>query len=117
MHLGRDGVASQVAGGDAFWSLPADKTAALGHDWLVSEFDFVSDWPTWEMHPHADEFVYVLSGSVELLLERPAGIESVCMLGTGAVIVPRGVWHTARIRAPSRMLHVTLGAGTQTRPV
>ena len=39
------------------------------------------------------------------------------MLETGAVVVPRGVWHTARIRAPSRMLHITLGAGTETRPV
>jgi hypothetical protein len=35
----------------------------------------------------------------------------------GAVVVPRGVWHTARVHAPSRMLHVTLGAGTETRAV
>ena len=68
------------------------------------------------MHPNGDEFVYLLSGSVELLLEGAAGVKSLSMPGTGAVIVPRGVWHTAKVHAPSRMLHVTLGAGTETRP-
>jgi quercetin dioxygenase-like cupin family protein len=91
--------------------------AALGAEWLISEFEFASDWPTWEMHPGGDEFVYLLSGSVELLLEEAAGVKSLALLDTGAVIVPRGVWHTAKVHAPSRMLHVTLGAGTKTRPV
>lgn len=117
VHLGRSGVASEVPGGPSFWSLPAEKMAALGGEWLISEFEFTSDWPTWEMHPQGDEFVYLLSGSIELLLERATGVESLFMLGTGAVIVPRGVWHTAKVNSPSRMLHVTLGAGTETRPV
>ena len=37
--------------------------------------------------------------------------------GRGAVVVPKGVWHTAKVLAPSRMLFVTMGAGTQHRPV
>jgi hypothetical protein len=117
VHLGGSGVASEVPGGSAFWSLPADKMVAFGREWLISEFEFTSDWPTWEMHPNGDEFVYLLSGSVELLLEGTAGVESLSMPGTAAVIIPRGVWHTAKVHAPSRMLHVTLGAGTETRPV
>ena len=117
VHLGRDGVASQVAGGDAFWSLPADKTAALGHDWLVSEFDFVSDWPTWEMHPHADEFVYVLSGSVEL----PARTARRDRIGLhardgGRHRSPGCLAHHPDPRAePDAARHAR--AGTQTRPV
>jgi mannose-6-phosphate isomerase-like protein (cupin superfamily) len=116
VHLGGSGVASEVPGGPAFWSLPAEEMLALGGEWLISEFEFTSDWPTWEMHPNGDEFVYLLSGSVELLLEGAAGVKSLSMLDSGAVIVPRGVWHTAKVHAPSRMLHVTLGAGTETRP-
>ena len=114
--LRRNGAASEVPGGSAFWSLPAETMAGFGGEWVISEFEFTSDWPTWEMHPAGDEFVYLLSGSMELLLEETAGVKSIPILGTGAVIVPRGVWHTARIHAPSRVLHVTLGAGTTTRP-
>ena len=117
VHLAGSGVASEVPGGSAFWSLSAEKMLALGGAWLISEFELSSDWATWEMHPAGDEFVYLLSGSVELLLEEAAGVKSLSILGTGAVIVPRGVWHTTKVQAPSRMLHVTLGAGTETRPV
>jgi len=52
-----------------------------------------------------------------LLLDRDGSIEHIAVAGTGAVVVPRGVWHTAKVRTPSRMLHVTRGAGTQTRRV
>ena len=87
-----------------------------GNGWLVSEFTFETHWPSWEMHPNADEFVYLLSGSVEVLLERPEGPQKVVLKGSGAVVVPRGIWHTAKVAAPSRMLHVTRGAGTEHRP-
>ena len=116
VRLHANGLASELSGGAAFWSLPEETSTALGQDWLISEYEFTADWPTWEMHPHGDEFVYLLAGSIELLLDEPAGVRSLALAGAGAVIVPRGVWHTAKIKAPSRMLHVTLGAGTQTRP-
>lgn len=115
-HLGADGAIAPLPGGEQFWSLPAADMERVGRDWMVSEYDFVTDWPSWEMHPHADEFVYLLSGAVVLILETAAGREEIALNGSGAVIVPRGVWHTARVNAPSRMLHVTLGAGTQVRP-
>jgi uncharacterized cupin superfamily protein len=84
--------------------------------WLVSEFAVEADWPNWEMHANADEFVYLLSGSVEVLLKRPEGLQKVALKGSGAVVVPRGIWHTAKVAEPSRMLHVTRGAGTEHRP-
>ena len=115
--LGSDGKATRLPGGDAFWTLPEAEMAALGHGWLVSEFAFGADWPNWEMHPNGDELVYLLAGSVDLMLEQPQGVAVLAMRGTGAVVVPRGIWHTAKVLLPSRMLHVTLGAGTQTRPV
>ena len=116
VHLGPEGNARRLPGGPSFWSLPESEMAALT-GWLVSEFEFAADWPTWEMHPNGDEFVYLLSGSADLLLEQPEGLTTLPLRGSGAVVVPRGVWHTAKVHVPSRMLHVTLGSGTETRPV
>ena len=116
VHLAADGSATITAGGDAFWTLPDAEMALFGDGWLVSEFEFASDWPNWEMHPAADEFVYLLSGAVELQLDLPHGLRRVQLTGRGAVVVPRGVWHTAKVAALSRLLHITRGAGTETRP-
>lgn len=117
VSLGAHGDATRLPGGSAFWSLPEQEMALLGESWLISEYEFGSDWPTWEMHPVADEFVYLISGAADLLLEEATGVRTLPLRALGAVLVPRGVWHTAKIHAPSRMLHVTRGAGTQTRPV
>jgi hypothetical protein len=115
VHLADDGPARSVPD-ESFWQLPPAELDAFGKGWLISEFSFTQDWPNWEMHPHGDEFVYLLAGSVELLLERDSGVETIVLEGSGAVVVPRGVWHTARVRLPSRMLHVTRGEGTENRP-
>ena len=116
VHLAEDGAATEVPGGEAFWSMPTAEMERYGNGWLVSEFEFDADWPNWEMHPNADEFVYLLSGSVEVLLEHPEGVQKVALKNNAALVVPRGIWHTAKVTAPSRMLHVTRGAGTEHRP-
>lgn len=115
--LGTDGAAQLLPGGDRFWELPESDLAQCGDGWLVSEYLFERDWPGWEMHPYADEFVYLLSGDAVLHLEQADGLHIVSLSGRGAVIVPRGVWHTGKLTLPSRMLHITRGKGTQTRPV
>jgi mannose-6-phosphate isomerase-like protein (cupin superfamily) len=115
VHLAEDGLARSVPG-DAFWQLPPSELDAFDKGWLISEYTFTQDWPTWEMHPHGDEFVYLLAGRVELLLERGSEVERITLDGSGAVVVPRGVWHTAKVHQSSRMLHVTRGEGTETRP-
>lgn len=116
VRLGADGGATAVPGGAAFWSRPEAELDAYGQDWLVSEFECDADWPNWEMHPHADELVYLLSGAATFVLDAAGGPQRVPLQGRGAVLVPRGVWHTAEVTAPSRMLFVTLGKGTEHRP-
>lgn len=114
--LNHVGAATQMPGGEAFWSKSPAELDAMGHGWLVSEYVFSNDWPNWEMHPLADELVYLLEGEVDLLLDLPGGIRAERLRGRGLVVVPKGVWHTARVSAPCRMLHITMGQGTQSRP-
>ena len=81
---------------------------------LVSIFEFDKDWPTWERHPAGDEIVCLLSGRATFLLEDGRRIE----LGEpgGFVIVPKGMWHTAKTTVPTKMVFVTPGEGTENKP-
>jgi mannose-6-phosphate isomerase-like protein (cupin superfamily) len=117
IHLASDGTVKIVPGGEAFWSLPEVEIEKFGHGWLISEFVSTVDWPSWEMHPIAEEFIYLLEGEVNFLLELPTGTTTTHLVGKGAVIVPRGVWHTAKVLRPSRMLIITMGSGTQHKSV
>jgi mannose-6-phosphate isomerase-like protein (cupin superfamily) len=114
--LSPDGSATPVPGGDAFWSQPEAMLDRLTPDWLVSELSYSADWANWEMHPAGDEFVYLLSGEATLLLQHAGGVQAVPLAGRAAIRVPRGVWHTADVSQPTRLLHITRGAGTQHRP-
>jgi mannose-6-phosphate isomerase-like protein (cupin superfamily) len=96
--------------------MPAPELDRFGGGWLITEFECAADWTNWEMHPDGEEFVYLLSGEAVLVLEQPAGVSKVPLSGRAAVVVPRGVWHTAKVSRPSRMLFVTRGRGTQHRP-
>jgi mannose-6-phosphate isomerase-like protein (cupin superfamily) len=117
VHLAADGASTQLPGGDAFWSLSPEEMAPYGSGWMISEFECAEDWSNWEMHPEGDEFVYLLSGAATLLLEFADGVRSVPLNDRAATVVPRGIWHTAKVSAPCRMLFVTRGAGTQQRPL
>ena len=64
----------------------------------------------------ADEFVVLLSGTADLVFATTDGEDVVALSGPGSyVIVPRGVWHTARVHEPTQMLFVTPGEGTENR--
>ena len=115
VHLAENGRGTETPGGAAFWQLPPAEMARFDRGWLVSEFVCSEDWSNWELHPHGDEFVYLLSGDVELLLELPEGLKTERITSRGARLVPRGVWHTAKVFAPSRMFFITRGEGTQHR--
>ncbi|MBI4911721.1 MAG: cupin domain-containing protein [Acidobacteria bacterium] len=84
---------------------------------LVSEYSFNEDWPTWEVHPKGDELLYLLSGecSIHLLID---GIEQIIpFVRPGSTIkVPKGTWHTAKMKGACRMLFITPGEGTENRP-
>lgn len=115
---GADGGAVPVAVTEAFWRELPTRFGNFAGRLLIAQFDFDTDWPSWEMHPHGDEVVYLLSGAVDFLLEEAGGVRTVVLDQPGTfVIVPRAVWHTAKVRASASMLFVTPGRDTQHRPV
>lgn len=84
---------------------------------LVSQFSFDRDWESWECHPAGEEYVCLLEGSVEFVLEIDGEHQRVAMKEPGEfVLVPKNTWHTAKVSKPTRMLFITPGEGTQNRP-
>ena len=80
---------------------------------LIQEFSFDAPWPTWEVHPEGDEFVYLLTGDTDFVLREGRSERTVRVSEPGSyVVVPKGAWHTARPHAPTTMLFVTPGEGT-----
>lgn len=85
---------------------------------LISYYTFEQDWDSWEMHPAGDEFVCLLSGQVDFILEQNGTEKTVSLNVPGTyVLVPRGMWHTAKVHTSSFVLFVTPGEGTQNRPL
>ncbi len=120
VHLAEGGSALALPVGPNFWQdLGSGALGAVGTSGrLVSTGSYDSDWSSWEMHPASEEFVCVLSGAADMLLERAdSGIDTVRLDRPGAfVLVPAGAWHTARVSTATTMLFITPGAGTQHRP-
>jgi mannose-6-phosphate isomerase-like protein (cupin superfamily) len=116
VHIADGPAATLLEVGEDFWDTIASRTD-LGDGRLVCAFHFSEDWTSWEVHPAGDEIVILLSGAIDLVLDEPGGERVVPLRDRGACIVPRGVWHTARVHAPSEALHITRGAGTEHRPL
>ncbi|MGH0030654.1 MAG: cupin domain-containing protein [Myxococcota bacterium] len=118
VHLGHDERAVPLPVTESFWpDLMAGKLDHLGPGRLATFYEFTENWDSWEAHPAGEELVCLVSGHMELLLDRGGEPERVALREPGDfVLVPKGAWHTADVLAPSRALFVTAGAGTTHRP-
>jgi mannose-6-phosphate isomerase-like protein (cupin superfamily) len=105
--------AKRIEVGPDFWETIDARDDLTGR--LVGVFRYDADWKSWEVHPDGDEVVVLLEGSVDLVLDEPNGERVVALRDRAAAIVPRGVWHTANVRAPGAALHITRGEGTRHR--
>lgn len=118
LRLKPDGMMEKLPVGDDFWQrLMGGELGNFHHEYLVTTSSFDAGWESWEIHPNGDEIVLLLSGSVDLLLETDDGVVTVEARQPGDyAFVPKGTWHTADAHAPSMMLFITAGEGTQVRP-
>lgn len=119
VRLRPDASAQPLPVGDTFWQdLGSGALGDFHNEYLVTTHSFSETWPMWEMHPNGDEIVVLLSGSVDLILEKKTGNRVMPLREAGGwVMVPCGMWHTARVNAPSKLLFITAGEGTQHRQV
>jgi len=102
-----------------FWDrLTTGQLGKFHHEFLVSSHAVVNDWSVWEMHPNGEEVVLLLDGQVTFILEHENGDLAVELVETGSfVVVPKGTWHTVKVRERATMLFITAGEGTQHRAV
>ena len=114
--VNRELQADTIAVTDTIWSdLDRNFGDFAGHT-LIASFSFDDDWPTWEVHPNGDEVVCLMSGDAEMILATEDGERSVRLDRPGSfVVVPKNTWHTAKVHAPTTMIFVTPGEGTENR--
>jgi mannose-6-phosphate isomerase-like protein (cupin superfamily) len=70
-----------------------------------------------EMHPDADELLYLVAGRVRVWFEYDDGDRTVEVQPGQAIVVPRGVWHKVLVDEPSHLVHLTPGPGSAHRPL
>jgi len=99
---------------------PRDRASAgrreLVEGRLVATFACDADWPHWEMHPHGEEVLVLLAGTMTMVLDDGGKEARVKLTAGRGCIVPRGVWHRAEVSEPGRLLGITYGRGTTHRP-
>ncbi len=124
--LDPDGTTALLPGGGEFWSQlmsgkPSDPgiRRLLGSPTgrLLSTVPLRATWTNWEMHPAGDELLFMLEGQATFVMELRDGLKEVVLDAGRLLVVPKGVWHTAKVGEPARMLAITAGAGTEHRPL
>jgi mannose-6-phosphate isomerase-like protein (cupin superfamily) len=75
-----------------------------------------------EMHPDGDEFLYVVNGTMDLILDdgdqkSVEATTAVTLRSGDAYVVPRGTWHRLEAVEPSYLVHVTPGPNGEHRPL
>ena len=112
--MGPHGDATPKAISPAFYAeLDAEFDHFAGHV-LLSEHAFEEHWSSWEMHPKGDEIVYLIEGDVDFVLWTGTDERTLRVDRPGTyIVVPKGTWHTARPRRPTRMPSLTPGEGTR----
>ncbi len=118
LRLKPNGMADKLPVTPAFWpDLIAGKLGDFRNEYLVTSISFDQNWSTWEQHPNGDEIVILLAGAVDFILETAEGEHKLEVRQPGEyAFVPKGIWHTANPLAPTTMVFITAGEGTQVRP-
>ncbi len=124
--LETDGTAVRLPGGEAFWKQlmsgnPTDtgvqRLMNANHGRLLSALPMDTTWTHWEMHPSGDEVLFLVSGALTLVFDEDGKERCVELTAGRLAVVPKGVWHTARMSRACLLLALTDGGGTQHRPV
>jgi mannose-6-phosphate isomerase-like protein (cupin superfamily) len=117
-----DGAAVVLPGGGDFWSQLMSANATdpgirrlMGseHGRLLSASTMRADWTNWEMHPAGDEILFMLEGKATFVLKLSGGLSEVALSAGQSLVIPKGVWHTAKLTEPARRVPVVAAARAQ----
>ena len=120
-----DGTAINLPGGGEFWGQLMSGNATdpgiqqlmrSDKGRLLSALSMTADWTNWEKHPAGDEILFMLEGKATFVLDLPFGSKEIVLQAGRLLVIPAGVWHTAKVSEPVRLLAITAGLGTQHRP-
>jgi quercetin dioxygenase-like cupin family protein len=92
--------------GPEYWTNLADQPE-LADGRISTVFDYTANWTWWERHPLGDELFYCVSGGLVVLLDDGNRQWSMELSPSQAAIVPRGIWHSARVPNACTALFVT----------
>jgi mannose-6-phosphate isomerase-like protein (cupin superfamily) len=112
--LSPSGGASTIDVTPEFWKTIATRDD-LNEGRLVAAFRCAADWPHWEMHPHGEEILVLLSGKLTMVFEEGGKERNVLLEEGRTCVVPRGTWHRAVVHVPGKLLGITYGRGTEHR--
>jgi len=71
----------------------------------------------WEMHPHGEECLHLLSGAIDVIAEGMRDGSVTELRAGSACVVPRGRWHRLVVREAGDLLFITPTLGIQHRDV
>jgi mannose-6-phosphate isomerase-like protein (cupin superfamily) len=115
VHLSNRGEADLIRLSPSFWRGSSGKR----YDWVVGTFAFRSSRDLHstlqEVHPAADELLYVISGAIDAVIEEDGTERAVALDAGEATIVPRGAWHRLVMRRPGKLLFINSRTGMQSR--
>ena len=119
VRLGGAGQAEAIPVDDSFWPrLSSGELGSFKGESLIAIHAFDTDWATWERHPAGEELVVLLSGKVTMVMASESGEQCLTLEEAGQfVLVPKGIWHTAKVDVASTLLFITPGEGTEHKPL
>lgn len=87
--LGDNGDAIPIAVNHRFYEDLEQKFDDFKGKRLISHYNFEESWNSWEMHPAGEEFVCLLSGQVDFILEQNGTKNSVSLNAPGDYVLVR----------------------------
>ena len=113
--LNSTGDVERIARGKKFSDIPRLMQDRISSLWLLSEIDYEADWDHWKQHPAGDEIIYLLSGSIDIILDLDKHAKTIELRTNGNLTIPRGVWYTLKIHKPCKLLTISREFNTKTR--
>jgi mannose-6-phosphate isomerase-like protein (cupin superfamily) len=114
VHLENNGHMKSLLVDEKFWS-DDSQHGYLRSGRLMGVLKLDPSPSHWEVHPDGDELLYLLSGSMDVVLKVERKNKVVTLDGLSSFIVPKGMWHQTIARETSTLLFITPSKDTQRR--